>query len=145
MYQHHTQTFSLTTESFTSLRASLYIVLATLKAIQVLSNLCFLQIFCLLLMACFSVFTSSVNQGIVFHSGISLVWTGAWLSSEDFRILTKCLTLFSSEVDVMEESVKCVMISLAIFGTFTGLILQYFISFLVVVGLSILRLHVIRQ
>ena len=49
--------------------------------------------------------------------------TGAWSSSEDLRMLSKCLTLFSNEVDVVEESVKCLMISLAIFGMFTGLIL----------------------
>ena len=64
-----------------------------------------------------------MNQGIGFHSGISLVLTGAWSSSEDLRILSKCLILFSNEVDVLEESVKCLMILLAIFGMFTGLIL----------------------
>ena len=118
----HSNTFSLTTECFASLRVFLYLFLATLKAIQVLFNLCFLQIFSFHCIACFNIFTSSVNQGIGFHSGISVVCTGTWSLSEDMRILSNCITLFSNDVDIMEESVKCLMISLAIFTTFTDLI-----------------------
>ena len=141
----HSTTFSLTTSSFASLRAFLYLFLATLKAIHVLSNLYFLQIFSLLCMVCFNIFTSSVNQGVGFHSGINLVFTGAWLSSGDLRMLSNCITQSSNDVDFMEESIRAFLISLAIFNTFTDLTLQYVISFLVVINLSILRIHVIKQ
>ena len=60
-------------------------------------------------------------------------------------MLSNCITSFSSDVDFVEESVKPFMMSVAIFSTFTDLTLQYLISFLVVVGLSIPRLHVIKQ
>ena len=141
----HSNTFSLTTNSFASLRAFLYLFLATIKAIYILSNLYLLQIFSLLCMVCFNIFTSSVNQGIGFCSGINLVFTGAWSSNEDLKMLSNCITLSSNDVDFVEESIKPFLIALAMFNTFTDLTLQYFISFLLVISLSIPRIHVIKQ
>ena len=141
----HSNTFSLTTNSFASLRAFLYLFLTTLKAIHVLSNLYFLQIFSLLFMVCFNILTSSVNHGIGFCSGINLVFTRAWSSNQDLRMLSNCITLSSNDVDFVEESTKPFLISLAMFNTFTDLTLQYLISFLVVIGLLIPRIHVIKQ
>ena len=66
-------------------------------------------------------------------------------SNEDSRMLLNCITLSSNDVDLVEESTKPFLISLAMFNTFTDLTLQYFISFLVVIGLLIPRIHVISS